>query len=226
VAAFDGSCLKFRANGLVSRPDSPLVSMRISSKVTAITALVLTLASATSKASGHTVTAPLVCSRGPEGQTFRAVVTLPVSQPTGSKFMVRIDSFSSGRISHLGLKYIFDMATEYRIPAGTKYVEGSARVVPNTGTANARSGARAWHDAAAIHLLLPARVENGGSYTPPSLEFQLEITAAAGTELMLKFSRSRVSANVFLLGDVHTTCVPKPRPYTIGKTRAVPPAIE
>jgi len=171
------------------------------------------------------VTAPLVCSRGPSGQAFRASVTVPTSQPTGSRFKVRIDSFASGKISHLGLNYIFDMSTDYQIPKGTKYVEGSVRVVPATGSANARS-ARVWYDASGIHLVIPARVENGGSYTPPSLEFQLEVTATAGTELLLKFSRTRVSANVFLLGNVHTTCVPEPAPYPIARTRTIPPATQ
>jgi hypothetical protein len=170
------------------------------------------------------VSAPLVCSRGGDGQTFRASVTLPASQPSGSRFTVRIDSFSSGKIAHFGLNYVFDMATDYRIPDGTRYVEGSARVVPNTGTPNVRAGARAWGDAAGVHLLLPARVGNGQSYTPPSLEFQLDVIAAAGTELLLRFSRCRVSASVFLLGTVHTTCVPTPAPFTIGRTRATPAA--
>jgi len=170
---------------------------------------------------GRTVHVPLVCSHGPSGQAFRAAVTVPASQPTGSRFSVRVDSFPSGKVAHFGLNYIFDMATDYLIPNGTKYVEGSARVVPGTGSANAR-GARAWHDASGIHMSIPGRVQNGESYTPPSLEFQLEVTAAAGAELLLKFSRTRVSANVLLLGNVHTTCVPEPQPYTIGKTRTIP----
>jgi hypothetical protein len=196
--------------------------MRISPIAGVALALATLCATTTSRADARAVTAPLACSRGPEGQRFRAVVTLPATQQTGTRFTVRVDSFSSGKIAHFGLNYIFDMVTDYGIPAGTRYVEGSARVVPGTGTPNARAGARAWYDGTGIHLLLPARIGNGGSYTPPSLEFQLEVTAAAGTELMLKFSRSRVSANVFLLGDVHTTCVPRPAPYTIGRTRALP----
>ena len=187
-------------------------------------ALASTVASKTSAAGGNTVKAPLVCTRGPSGKPFHAVVTVPASQATGTRFTVRIDSFPSGKVSHFGLNYIYDMATDYHLPAGTRYVEGSARVVPGTGSANTRSGARVWHDASGIHLLLPARVENGGSFTPPSVEFELEVTARAGTELLLKFGRSRVSANVMLLGNLHTTCVPDPAPYTIGRTRALPPA--
>jgi hypothetical protein len=195
-----------------------------SPRIAAVIALVATFASGTSAAGGNTVKAPLVCTNGPSGQTFRAVVTVPASQATGTRLTVRIDSFPSGKVSHFGLNYIYDMGTDYHLPAGTKYVEGSARVVPGSGSANIRRGARVWHDANRIHLLLPARVENGGSYTPPSVEFQLEVTARAGTELLLKFGRSRVSANVMLLGNVHTTCVPEPAPYTIGRTRAVLPA--
>ena len=200
--------------------------MRISSTISALIALAGGLVSTTSVAGGRAVKAPLVCSRGPSGQAFQAIVTLPAAQATGTRFTVRIDSFSSGKVSHFGLNYIFDMATDYHVPAGTKYVEGSARIVPDTGTANTRSGARVWHDAKGIHQLLPARVENGGSYTPPSLEFQLEVTALAGTELSLKFSRSRVSANVVLLGNIDTTCVPQPAPFTIGRTRTLAPAAQ
>jgi hypothetical protein len=168
------------------------------------------------------VEAPLVCSRGPKRQSFRAAVTLPAAQSIGSRFTVRIDSFPSGKISHVGLKYIYDMTADYALPAGAKYVKGSARIVPGTGTPNVRAGARVWHDASGIHLLLPARVKNGSGYTPPSLEFQLEVDAAAGTELAIQLRRCRVSAKVFLLGNVGTTCVPEPAPYTIGTTRALP----
>jgi len=199
-----------------------LKPMNLTSRIAGLTGLAMTLASATSLGADRTITAPLVCSRGGNGKAFRAIVSLPDSQPTGSRYAVRIDSFPSGKVAHFGLNYIFDMMTSYRVPAGTKYVEGSARVVPNTGTANVRAGARAWHDANGVHLLLPARVENGGSYTPPSLQFQLEVTAAAGTELLLKLGGCKVSANVLLLGNVDTTCVPAPAPFTIGKTVALP----
>jgi hypothetical protein len=188
-----------------------------------LTGLAIALLPGSALAGARAVSAPLVCSRG-GGQTFKAMVTLPASQATGSRYTVRIDSFSSGKVAHFGLNYIFDMATDYRVPDGTRIVAGSARVVPNTGTPNVRGGARVWGDAGGVHLLLPARVENGQSYTPPSIEFQLDVTAAAGSELLLKFSRCRVSASVFLLGTVHTTCVPTPAPYTIGRTRAIPGA--
>src|SRR5262245_48920598 len=134
--------------------------MRNISRISAALALSIGLTSTTSLGGGRSVTVPLVCSHGPSRQAFRALVTLPDSQPTGSRFTVRIDSFPSGKVSHMGLNYIFDMSTDYQVPAGTKYVEGSLRIVPDTGSANARS-ARAWRDTTGIHLLIPARVENG-----------------------------------------------------------------
>ena len=54
-------------------------------------------------------------------------------------------------ISHFGLHYIHNMTADYAIPTGTTYVEGSARIVPGTGTANARPGASVTHDASGIH---------------------------------------------------------------------------
>jgi hypothetical protein len=162
------------------------------------------------------VRAPMVCSRGPNDAAYTAVLTMPASAPTGSAFSVRIDSLSSGIISHTGLNYIFDMTTDYLVPTGTTYVEGSARVVPDTGTQNVRDGAKAWHDAAGIHLALPAHIPNGSSYTPPSLEFSVKITAPAGSNIAIKFSHYEVTANAFLVGDVHTTCDPNPKPYALA----------
>ena len=162
------------------------------------------------------VKAPMVCSRGPSDTAYTAVLTMPASAPSGSAFTVRIDSMSSGIISHTGLNYIFDMTTDYLVPTGTTYVEGSARVVPDTGTQNVRDGAKAWHDAAGIHLALPAHVPNGSSYTPPSLEFSVKITAPAGSNIAIKFSHYEVTANAFLVGDVHTVCDPNPKPYALA----------
>lgn len=162
------------------------------------------------------VKAPMVCSRGPSDTAYTAVLTLPASAPTGSSFTVRVDSLSSGIISHTGLNYIFDMTTDYPVPSGTTYVEGSARVVPETGTPNVRDGARAWQDAAGIHLALPAHVPNGSSYTPPSLEFAVKITAAAGSNVAIKFSHYEVTANAIIVGDVHTVCDPTPKPYALA----------
>src|SRR6185436_14896803 len=75
---------------------------------------------------------PLVCSRGPSGQHYQTVVTLPSAAAEGATYAVRIEGVNSGTISHTGLNYIHDMATDYALPPGTSYVEGSLRVVPNT----------------------------------------------------------------------------------------------
>jgi hypothetical protein len=179
-----------------------------------------TTAMATATYQAHMrVKAPLVCSRGPSTQSFNAVVTIPSSRPTGSTLKVRIDGVPSGKISHAGLNYIHDMRTDYLVPAGTSYVKGSARLVPSTGTPNVRADARAFRDAGGIHVLLPGHVENGSSYTPPSLEFEVEIGAPAGTFLSLKLDRYELMANVFILGDLQTICDPRPKPYSIGVTR-------
>jgi hypothetical protein len=168
------------------------------------------------------VKAPLVCSRGPSGTSFGVTVTMPASMPTGSVFTVRIDALPSGTISHVGLNYIYGMTTEYLVPAGTSYVEGSARVVPDTGTANVRPGARVWHDAGGVHMMLPSHVANGTSYTPPSLEFAAKIDAPAGTDVALKFVQYQVMANAIFVGDLRTTCDPTPKPYRLAVLRVDP----
>jgi hypothetical protein len=175
-------------------------------------------------AASVSVRAPMVCSRGPRDTAFAAVLTMPTSAPMGSTVTVRIDSMSSGVISHVGLNYLFDMTTDYPIPPGTTYVDGSARVVPGTGTANVREGARAWRDAGGVHLALPAHVPNGSSYTPPSLELTLRITAPAGSDVAIAFSHYEVKANAFLVGDVRTVCDPKPKPYALASIHVDPAA--
>ena len=185
--------------------------------------LAMTLATTSTFGSPVAVRVPIVCSRGPSGQALNVGVTMPASQATGTTFTIRIDSTPSGKISHMGLNYIFDMQTDFLVPAGTAYVEGSARIVPDSGTPNVRATARVWHDAEGIHLLLPAHVQNGSGYTAPSIELQVEVRAPAGTTLALKVSRHRVAASAFLIGTVRTTCDPSPRPYTIGTTLVGPP---
>jgi len=88
------------------------------------------------------VSVPLSCDRGPSGQHADLIVDVPAMVDAGQVFTVRIDGRSSGIISHTGLRYIHDMTTSVLVPAGTAYVSGSARIVPNTGTANVRPGAR------------------------------------------------------------------------------------
>jgi hypothetical protein len=176
---------------------------------------------------GDTVTiaveTPMFCQRGPDAR-FSARVTLPASAATGSQVGVRIDSVPSGRIDHLGLFFIHDMTTDYLVPVGTRYVEGSARVVPETGTANVQADARAWADDAGIHLALPVRIENGSSYTPPSLEFAVTVEAPEGALVPLQFDRSSVAADAFLVGTLVTRCEPRPRPFTLATLRVEGPA--
>lgn len=199
----------------------PSVSKRV---LGAAAVVAMTLATTTTFGSPRAVRVPIVCSRGPSGQALNVAVTMPSSQATGTTFAIRIDGTPSGKISHTGLNHIFDMQTDFVVPAGTVYVEGSARVVADTGTPNVRATARVWHDAGGIHVILPAHVQNGSAYTPPSVEFQVEIRAPVGTSLDLKLSRHTVAASVFLLGTLRTTCDPSPRPFAIGTTLVGPPA--
>lgn len=193
------------------------------SKAVAWAVLATLIAAAETSVAATSVRAPLVCSRGPSGQHFDVSVTLPRTAPEGSVYGVRIDGVSSGIISHTGLNYIHDMSTDYALPSGTTYVAGSARIVPNTGTANVVAGARVWHDAGRILVTLPGRVESGSSYTPPSIEFQVKVTARAKTSLALQFLQYRVTANAFLVGDLRTTCDPSPKPYSLATTLVTAP---
>ena len=164
------------------------------------------------------VKVPMACSRGPAA-AFEALVTMPPSAAPGALVTVRIDSVPSGTVSHFGLFSIHGMITHYLLPAGTSYVEGSARLLPDTGTANACPGAKVWHDEAGLHLALPAHVRNGSSYTPPSFEFTMRVDDAAHSELELQFAHYEVKADALLVGTVLTTCAPSPSPYTIARLR-------
>jgi hypothetical protein len=180
------------------------------------------LATPTSVGAESIVRGPLDCSRGPDGQSFTALVTAPSTQPEGSTYTVRIGSLPSGEITHIGLYYIHDMATDYLLPAGAVYVPGSAHFVPHTGTANVLPAARVWHDSGLLRVVLPAHVANGSGYTPPSIEFQLRVTGAAGAQLSLRLARVRIAAKVFLLGDVLTDCRPDPRAPVLATTLVTP----
>jgi len=169
------------------------------------------------------VKAPMVCSRGPDGQTFQARVTLPTTATQGSTYAVRIESFPSATISSTGLNYLHGMLTDYLLPAGVSYVPESAHVVADTGTANVNAGARAWAEQGFVRLLLTGHAENGSSYTPPSLEFQVKVTAPAGSSLPIRFVRHRVEANVFLIGDVSVVCTPQGGPLALGATTVTAP---
>ncbi len=184
----------------------------------AMVAIALLLVATLALGAGTDRTVPLKCTRGPDGQSYRHIVTMPASQPIGSTFTVRIDGVSIGPISHFGLRYIHNMSADYTIPAGTTYVEGSARIIPETGTQNVRSGASVTHDASGIHMFLPARIDNGGTYPPPSIEFQVKVVGPAGTVAALGFAGTGVDASAVVIGNVHTACTPNPKPYTIGST--------
>ena len=176
------------------------------------------VSTATALPAGTVVRAPMTCSRGPGGASFAATLGLPASVAQGARFAVRIDALPSGEISHFGLNYIHDMTTDFLVARGATYVAGSARIVPGTGTANVAGSARVSQKDGVIRLVLPGRVASGSSYTPPSIEFQLEASAAAGTALPLSFLEYRVTANAIVVGDLETICAPTPRPYPIGTT--------
>jgi hypothetical protein len=169
-----------------------------------------------------TITVPLDCRNGPSGQVIQLTVTVPPTATEGSTFAVRFDGMDTGKISHLGLRYIHDMTTELLIPDGTSLVEGSLRIVPNTGTANVRARARVSRQGAVIRLVLPAHIEQGQRYTPPSFEFVLRVTATASRKLVQRFSRWEVTANAIILGDLRMTCDAKPRPYPVASTTVKP----
>jgi hypothetical protein len=164
------------------------------------------------------VSAPLVCNRGPSGQRFKVGVTLPATAEADEVYSIRIDAYNSGKVSHFGLCYLHHLTVQYLLPRNVSYVEGSAKLVPGTGTQNVLAGARVWHDAGIVTMQLPGRVENGTDYTPPSIVVQVRATGAPGTPAVLGFTRFALQANAFLVGDVTVTCDPTPHPYPLGAT--------
>ncbi len=167
---------------------------------------------------------PIECTKGPSDQKHKVFVSVPATTTVGSTIKVRIDGVNSGKISHTGLNHIFDMGYEWGVPKGTELVEGSLKIIPGTGTENVRKGARVGHKGGVISMLLPARVESGGNYTHPSMEFELKVTAAAGPKISQVFRRYKVTANAFIVGDVKTTCDPRPKPYHLAATKVEPAA--
>jgi hypothetical protein len=165
---------------------------------------------------------PIECSNGPSDQRHKVMISVPATITEGATFKVRVEGVNSGKISHTGLNYIFDMGYEWMVPKGTELVEGSLKLIAGTGTENIRKGARVSHKAGVISMLLPARVESGGNYTHPSFEFELKATAAAGAKISQVFRRYKVTANAFLVGDVKTTCDPRPKPYHLAATKVAP----
>ncbi len=169
------------------------------------------------------VSVPMTCSEGDANQTFWALLTIPPTATVGSKFTVTIAGVNSGLISHTGLNYIYNMETDFPVPAGTKFVAGSAKILPDTGTKNVRDGATAWMAGGVVHTRLPGHVENDTTFTAPTLEFQLEVTGKVGDKAPVTFSQYRVTANAFVVGDVKSVCDPKTKPHTMGNVTVAAP---
>lgn len=207
------------------RVDSP-PPMRIRENLgrVAVVALVTSVpASAPGQTEPAAIRGTMTCSRGPDPQYFEARAYVPASAPAGSIYTLRVDAATSPKISGVGLNYLHDMKTDYAIPDGTAYVAGSAHVVDQTGSDNVRPGARATYDNGVVRLTLPGHVENGSSFTPPGLEFQVKVVAPAGTSLPLRWVRHQVTANVFVIGNLDITCAPKAGALTLGTTMVTPP---
>ena len=162
----------------------------------------------------------LTCNKGPSGQRFNVGGTMPTSVESDSTYEIRIDGVRSGRISHFGLNYLHEMTVDYDLPPDA-YVQGSARVVPNTGTANVLPSARVSEQAGILTMTLPGRVEDGGEYTPPSITVRLRANSPPGTSAVVAFRRFRLRANAIVVGDVEVSCEPAVRPSPIGSTLVV-----
>lgn len=167
------------------------------------------------------VTIPITCTKGPSGQSFEVAPRIPTATNEGGVVNVRVDGVRSGKVSHFGLNYIRDITFEYLVPDGASLVAGSAHVVPGTGSENVRKDARVSVAGRSIRLVLPAHVESGEYYTPPSLEWQLDVKSSAGDAITHRFGQFLVTANAVVVGDVPTVCTPNPSPYAIGKTSVV-----
>ena len=164
---------------------------------------------------------PLKCSKGPSGQHYDVSPQVPAQVAEGATFSARFDGVDSGTISQTGLNHVKDMTYVFGIPDGTRYVEGSARVVPGTGSANVREGAKVSASGGAVFLTLGAHVDNGQSYTPPSLELKLVATGKAGDAISFPFRQYQVTANAVIIGDLRATCDPVPKPYVVATTKVV-----
>jgi hypothetical protein len=171
------------------------------------------------------VSIPMTCTRGPSGQRFTATATFPANVPEGATYTLRVDGTDSGTVGDFGLRYLHDIGYTLRVSGGASYVEGSARVVPDTGTPNVRPGARVSVKDGLIHLLLPAHVEKGSRYTEPSIELSLKATAGPGTKISYDFVRYRLTAKAIVVGDVEVKCDPSATPAVIGTTLVTPAAV-
>jgi hypothetical protein len=193
-------------------------SSRRPTRRAAMALTLVALASLAGPASAGRTSSALVCNQGPSGQRFDVGVSLPPRAPAGSVYSVRIDGTSSGKISHFGLFYLHDLTVDYALPAGAAYVEGSAVLVPGTGTANVLPGARLWHHDGVITLALAGHVAEGTSYTPPSIQLELRAVGAPGSSASIALRRFRLKANAFVVGDVGVACEPAVKPAVLGST--------
>lgn len=167
----------------------------------------------------------LACSTGPSGQRFDVTLTMPQHAEAGTIYSVRIDGKDSGKIPHFGLNYLHDMTVDYVLPPGASYVEGSAELVPGTGTANVLAGPRLWYHGGVLTMALPGRVAEGTRYTPPSIRFSLRAVGSPGSSAPVSLRRFRLTANAFLVGEVAVSCEPaEVKPYPLGATLITPAA--
>jgi hypothetical protein len=201
---------------------APRKTMRSSMRIASAASFAVSLCSTFAGSAASRIGIPLNCSHGPGGQQQNVTIAAPAGVVEGATYKVRVDGANSGKISHTGLNYIFDMSYEWLVPAGTRYVEGSARIVPNTGTENVRPGARVTQAQGVITMVLPAHVDDGANYTPTAFEFELAVVAPAGSTITQAFSRYGVMANAFLVGNVKTVCEPIPKPFPVAATRIEP----
>jgi hypothetical protein len=190
--------------------------MRTANAAVALGALCASIAWAAVPAAATNLKIPLACSRGPRDQRYSAAITAPASAREGSTYTVRVDGASSGTISQMGLNHIHQMGYDFLVPDGTTFV--SARIVPGTGTANVRAGARVTPEAGVVRVVLPGQVDEGTSYTPPGVEVDVKVNAAAGTALVFKLAKFRVTVNALLVGDLDVVCDPTPKPYPMATT--------
>lgn len=163
---------------------------------------------------------PITCSKG-GADTLRLAPVLPATVAPGTTFTVRLDGVDTRIKWQLGLNHLRAMTWDFGLPAGAKLVDGSLRIVPETGSANLRPGASVSARGNVVTLSAPAKLESPDGYRFPSVEMKLETTASAGSTLAWTFRHYEVTANALLLGDLLVTCDPTPRPYTVATTRVV-----
>ena len=147
-------------------------------------------------------------------------VTVPASVAPGSRYRVRVDGVDTGKISHFGLSYIFDMESQWPIPPGTEYVDGSAHIVPGTGSANVRPGARVVVREREASTWFSRRTSTTASaIRRRRFEFDLAVVSAEGAAITQRFAGYSVSVHAAIVGDLRTTCEPTPKAFPVAVTR-------